>query len=91
MMHLFLGQLPDIEALKKLVYRIATTTKVVYFSITPVQSVCRNCRRSIVGLYEQCPRCGGVTDIWSRIVGYYRPLSSWNLGKKAEFKIRTNY
>ena len=91
MMHLFLGQLPDIEALKKLVYRIATGTKVVYFSITPVQSVCKKCRTSLVGLYDKCPKCGGVVDVWSRIVGYYRPLSSWNLGKRAEFKIRVKY
>lgn len=28
-------------------------------------------------------------EVFSRIVGYYRPLSNWNLGKKEEFKDRT--
>ncbi len=92
MMHLFLYESPDIEALKKLVYRIATQTKVIYFSITPAITVCRKCNFSIVGIYDTCPKCSSKqVDIWSRIVGYYRPLRNWNIGKKAEFKQRVHY
>ena len=32
-----------------------------------------------------------VCEIWSRVVGYYRPVQSWNKGKKAEFKDRKTF
>ena len=91
MMHLFLEEQPDPDALKRIVRRIAENTRVVYFSITPTISVCRRCGWSSVGTYWECPRCGYETDVWSRIVGYYRPVRSWNPGKKAEFKLRQPY
>ncbi len=91
MMHVFLGQQPDPEALKKLVYRICHT-KVTYFSITPAITYCQNCNTTTVGVYSQCPRCGSpLVEVWSRIVGYYRPLYRWNPGKKAEFALRVHY
>ena len=91
MMHIFLDESPDPEALKKLVRRVAEGTKIVYFSITPTMAVCRRCGWQAVGLFEECPRCGGPVDLWSRIVGYYRPLRSWNVGKRAEFRQRVHY
>ena len=91
MMHLFLAESPDPQALRKLVRRIAENTKVVYFSITPTISICRKCGWSAIGLIDECPKCGAETDIWSRIVGYYRPVRNWNVGKKAEFKSRVIY
>jgi len=33
-------------------------------------------------------KCGRKCDIYSRIVGYFRPVSNWNAGKKEEFKDR---
>ena len=91
MMHLFLQESPDPVALKKLVRRIAENTKVVYFSITPTIAVCRKCGWNSIGLMEKCPNCGTQVDLWSRIVGYYRPVKNWNIGKKAEFKLRVQY
>ncbi len=91
MMHLFLYESPDPKALKKLVHRIATNTNVVYFSITPTIAVCRKCKWSGVGVYDRCPRCGGEMELWSRIVGYYRPIRNWNIGKRAEFLKRVKY
>ena len=92
MMHLFLGESPDPGALKKLVRNIALNTKVVYFSITPALSVCRKCGWSGVGVFDECPKCSSPeVDIWSRIVGYYRPVRNWNVGKRAEFKLRVHY
>ena len=35
--------------------------------------------------------CGQETEVCARIVGYYRPVSQWNKGKKAEFKDRQSY
>jgi len=91
MMHIFLFESPDPSALRKLVYNIVVNTKIVYFSIAPAISVCTRCSWSEVGIYERCPRCGGQVDVWSRIVGYYRPVRFWNVGKKAEFSARVHY
>lgn len=27
-------------------------------------------------------------EVWSRVMGYHRPVSSWNLGKQGEFHER---
>ncbi|MCD6369781.1 MAG: anaerobic ribonucleoside triphosphate reductase [Thermoproteales archaeon] len=92
MMHLFLGERPDPKSLKNLIHRIVTNTKVTYFSITPTLTVCQKCGWRAVGSFEKCPKCGNEhVDVWSRIVGYYRPLRNWNLGKKAEYKLRVQY
>ena len=91
MMHLFLSEQPDPKALKSLVRRIAVNTKVVYFSITPTISVCRECGWRAVGTHWQCPKCGSAADVWRRIVGYYRPVRQWNPGKRAEFALRKQY
>ena len=91
MMHIFLYESPDPKALKNLIYRIVTNTKVVYFSITPTIAVCRKCGWRAIGIYSKCPKCEGNVDLWSRIVGYYRPVKNWNIGKKAEFRLRAQY
>ena len=38
-----------------------------------------------------CPICGEVTEVYSRITGYYRPIQNWNVGKSKEFKDRKTY
>lgn len=91
MMHLFLGEHPDPDALRRLVERIVKQARVVYFSITPAQSFCQRCGWGSVGVQWECPRCGSETEVWSRIVGYYRPLRSWNPGRQKEFRMRKHY
>ena len=36
-------------------------------------------------------KCGLKCEIYSRVVGYMRPVKSWNKGKKEEFADRTAY
>ena len=36
-------------------------------------------------------KCGRITEVFSRVSGYHRPVSSWNRGKKEEFKDRLVY
>ena len=40
---------------------------------------------------ERIEACNMPTEVYSRVVGYFRPVQSWNEGKKAEFKDRTPY
>lgn len=32
-----------------------------------------------------------LCEVYSRVVGYFRPIANWNDGKKAEFKDRKVY
>ena len=36
-------------------------------------------------------KCGEKTEVYSRVTGYFRPVSNWNKGKKEEFKDRKTY
>lgn len=87
--HTFLPEAIDGETCRKLVRKIAET-RIPYFSITPTFSVCEN-HGYLKGQHPQCPDCGTETEVYSRIVGYLRPVRTWNDGKQQEFKDRTPY
>ncbi len=90
-LHGFLGErITDAETCKQLVKKIAYNFKLPYYTITPTFSVCKN-HGYIRGEKESCPTCGEETEIYSRVVGYLRPVKSWNKGKKEEFKDRKPY
>jgi len=36
-------------------------------------------------------KCGAKTEVYSRVVGYFRPVNNWNKGKKEEFKERKTF
>lgn len=36
-------------------------------------------------------KCGEKTEVYSRVTGYFRPVSNWNKGKQEEFKERKVY
>ena len=90
MLHLFLNEEPDPEALAKLTRRLSGT-KLIYWSYTPTLTICRNCGYRSVGAAWVCPRCGSETEVWSRIVGYYRPVKNWNPARRREFRQRVHY
>jgi ribonucleoside-triphosphate reductase len=89
--HTFLGErVSSAEAVKRLIQKIAYNTKLPYFSITPTFSVCKT-HGYLKGEQPKCPDCGKETEVYSRIVGYFRPVRNWNLGKKEEFKERVEF
>lgn len=89
--HMFLGEKVDhTEACKKMIGNVFGHFKLPYLSITPTFSVC-NTHKYLSGEQPLCPYCGEETEIWSRVVGYYRPIQNWNKGKKAEFKDRKTF
>lgn len=85
--HLFLGQKPDVAKLKDFIKAVFTRYRLPYISITPTFSICENCGY-IEGEVQNCPKCGAQTEIYSRVVGYLRPIGNWNDGKRQEFKER---
>jgi len=89
--HIFAGErITSIEATKNLVKKVCSNYKLPYFTFSPTFSTCPN-HGYIAGENEKCPICGQECEIYSRIVGYIRPVKQWNKGKKQEFKERKTY
>ncbi len=89
--HTFLGQrLPDWQSCMNLVRKIATNFRLPYYTMSPTYSICKH-HGYITGEVYRCPTCGEVTEVYSRITGYYRPVQNWNVGKLEEFKNRRTY
>ncbi len=89
--HAFLGErLHDLETVKKLVRKIAENYRLPYFTLTPTFSICPNCGY-VSGEHQTCPTCGAKCEIYSRVVGYIRPIDQWNYGKQAEFGDRLEF
>lgn len=89
--HLYLGErINDINVAKRLIKKVFEQTKMPYISLTPTFSVCKN-HGYISGEHFACPTCDSETEVYSRVVGYLRPVKNYNKGKKEEYKIRVKY
>jgi len=89
--HIFLGEEnPDPGGCAAIIKKICRNFRIPYISLTPTYSVCPD-HGYISGEHYNCPKCGKETEVYSRIVGYYRPVKSWNVGKQAEFRDRKLY
>ena len=89
--HAFLGEkLPDWKAAANLVRTIAEHYRLPYYTMSPTYSICRE-HGYLAGEQKTCPICGSVTEVYSRITGYYRPVQNWNDGKLQEYQNRTEY
>lgn len=89
--HAFLGEkLPDWKAAANLVKTVADNYKLPYYTLSPTYSICRD-HGYLAGEQKACPHCGKITEVYSRITGYYRPVQNWNDGKLQEYANRTEY
>ncbi|MFW5891685.1 MAG: anaerobic ribonucleoside-triphosphate reductase, partial [bacterium] len=61
-----------------------------YFSITPIFSTCDD-HGYLEGEQFTCPICGKDTEVWTRVVGFYRPVQAFNKGKYEEYNERIEY
>ncbi len=90
-LHIFLGeQLSGIQAVKSLVRKIASNYHLPYFTLTPTFSICPT-HGYLQGEQVRCAHCNQETEIYSRVVGYLRPVKQWNDGKQAEYALRKTY
>lgn len=92
-LHGFLGErILDTESTKKLVRKIAENYALPYFTLTPTFSICP-VHGYLSGEHYTCPKCvvEQKTEVYSRVVGYIRPVEQWNKGKQAEFNDRKEY
>jgi len=91
--HIFLGEkIRDPEMAKSLVKKVFEKFHLPYITITPTFSICP-VHGYLAGEHFYCPKCTvkQPTEVYSRIVGYLRPVQQWNFGKKQEFKERKEF
>jgi ribonucleoside-triphosphate reductase (formate) len=90
-LHLYMAErLSTPEACKSLVRRALETFRLPYLTVTPTFSICPS-HGYLAGEHTSCPTCGGTCEVWTRVMGYHRPVSSFNVGKKGEHAERTPF
>ncbi|RLC40260.1 MAG: ribonucleoside triphosphate reductase [Candidatus Nealsonbacteria bacterium] len=92
-LHLFLGErIQDIETVKKLIKKIFENFHLPYITLTPTFSICP-VHGYLAGEHWTCPKCTikQPCEVYSRVVGYLRPVQQWNKGKAQEFKERKEF
>jgi anaerobic ribonucleoside-triphosphate reductase len=89
--HIFLGErLYSWQSAAELIRKVSSSSRLPYFTLTPTFSVCPN-HGYTSGEHNRCPVCGAQSEVYSRVVGYLRPVDQWNDGKQAEFAIRKTF
>ena len=70
--------------------KVCHNYRLPYFTITPTFSVCPS-HGYLHGKQPACPECDAETEVYSRVVGYLRPVKQWNPGKREEFRLRSSF
>lgn len=87
-LHIFTGEqnIPA-ESAKNLIRKITSNFHLPYITISPTFSICPS-HGYLHGEHHVCPKCQSQCEVYSRIVGYMRPVKQWNEGKRQEFADR---
>lgn len=91
--HIFLGEKqPDPQMVKLLIKKVLSSFRLPYITLSPTFSICPT-HGYLYGEHKTCPKCSEVgqiseCEVFSRIVGYIRPVQQWNEGKQSEFDDR---
>jgi anaerobic ribonucleoside-triphosphate reductase len=89
--HIFLGErLPSWKSAAELIKKVSYNSHLPYFTLTPTFSICPT-HGYTAGEHRTCPTCGLRSEVYSRVVGYLRPVDQWNDGKQVEFGMRTTF
>ena len=87
-LHLYMTErISSAEACKALLRRSLERFRLPYLTVTPTFSICPG-HGYIAGEHETCPQCGSACEVWTRVMGYHRPVASFNKGKQGEFRER---
>ncbi|KAB3535294.1 ribonucleoside triphosphate reductase [Alkaliphilus pronyensis] len=90
-LHGFIGEeIKDIETCKLLIKKVMENSSIPYITITPTFSICSD-HGYLSGEHFECPHCGKEAEVWTRVVGFHRPVQAWNKGKQEEYKIREEF
>lgn len=90
-LHIFAGErVNNLQTIKNLVKKICSNYRLPYFTFSPTFSTCPN-HGYLKGEHFKCPDCGEECEVYSRVVGYIRPVNQWNEGKRSEFKLRKTF
>ncbi|WP_263473918.1 ribonucleoside triphosphate reductase [Mobiluncus mulieris] len=95
-LHLYMGEaVSSAQACKQLVKRSLTTWRTPYITITPTFSICPS-HGYLSGEHFTCPQCEAAgehqeCEVWTRVMGYFRPVQSFNIGKKGEYAERVSF
>ncbi len=89
--HMFMGEsYADWRSVSTLIRKAMENFHLPYITFSPTFSICPS-HGYLKGREDTCPICNEICEVWSRIVGYLRPVDQWNDGKQAEFNIRETF
>ena len=95
-LHLYMNErISSATACKELVRRSLTAFRTPYITITPTFSICP-VHGYLAGEHLTCDKCAELhpeaepveCEVWTRVMGYFRPVRSFNIGKKGEYMER---
>jgi ribonucleoside-triphosphate reductase (formate) len=90
-MHAYVGErVEDPNAVKNIIRKVFENYGLPYLSLTPTFSICPE-HGYLDGEHKNCPKCLNSCEIYSRVVGYLRPVNQWNDGKRSEYELRKEY
>ncbi|SNU02305.1 ribonucleoside-triphosphate reductase class III catalytic subunit [Ruaniaceae bacterium KH17] len=90
-LHLYMPEkVSSAEACKNIVKRSLENFRLPYITITPTFSICPT-HGYLAGEHVKCETCGSACEVWTRVMGYFRPVQSFNIGKKGEYAERVNF
>jgi len=92
-LHMFIGEkVSDVLAVKNLIRTVFNKFHLPYITFTPTFSICPT-HGYLAGEHFICPKCviKQPCEVYSRIVGYLRPVSQWHKGKQEEYRQRVEY
>jgi ribonucleoside-triphosphate reductase len=89
--HIFAGErISDISTMKNLVKKVCSNYHIPYFTFSPTFSTCSS-HGYIPGEHFTCPKCAEECEVYTRVVGFIRPVKQWNEGKTAEYYKRVTF
>jgi len=90
-LHMYMNErLDSADSCRRFIRSVLENYQMPYITITPVFSVC-NKHGYLKGEQPKCPHCGETTQVWTRVMGYFRPVDSFNIGKKGEHRDRVHF